>query len=866
MTEALIPQLIASSPAGAAVSPNVVPMASLASEALTTDAHSGLSPLAAAASDDRHAAAQALTVTTRAFVATARHFRARGEWSADDTMRMRRTLKRVGRLRRSRSARVGNGDQPPSVAAIWRGVQCLDEEIDRMKARLGSAHPFSAHSSGANAGTLSLTCDISLCAEGDPTPPNTAAFPVAEGEEGSERLRHAGPSHAAALGVSSKQNQVCVEQSDGDIGAPASRDIVGASPDDAIADNVVSAGGAAADSQSNLFSLGAIDVDSLTPGELAVFAARHRFVTLVDAGKCVMAAVTAANLTGHRDPNTGVARPLSERGARHLLRQYRQRGLAALLDRRLRPDVDGRNPRRARTPEVEDLVRQVWTDGLKDDMPATAGVGAVTRVVVKKCVLGTPVPSESTVRRIITAEPFAVQCFRSGQQELWKKSGRSVVRTDLGATRGNERGQFDHSPLKLWARMDTDQHRDGALAIPVWITAALCAFSRSALAAIIEDTHPTAWTTSLLLRKAIRPKTNPRWLNRGVPFIYQPDRGSTLDADALQISLSKLHATFDPDPPYYPNRKGKIERFFQTLDENCLMILPGHKSRGMVSQEAAQKKVRKLLDLNELRTEVESWIVDDYHQWPHPTIRGSTIAEVWRDTAVIRMPDEETEDDALDVLLLKHDQQRVVQNTGIQFTFPGRHGLGGIFWASELDDWKKREVTLAYNPEDDASILVYDPVTRRRICEAWKDADPVEVIESRRIYEHGVRERLAGYAAQREARAHLGHSDADATHDSASDVDGDTRDRAEAGEISPVNAPGPHDGDDAARPAIHIVDAASGGDVEGGGAVSTSSPQRGRGTRGVGSAPEATVDPGAELESDVIDLMAHYRRVMRGEA
>lgn len=184
---------------------------------------------------------------------------------------------------------------------------------------------------------------------------------------------------------------------------------------------------------------------------------------------------------------------------------------------------------------------------------------------------------------------------------------------------------------------------------------------------------------------------------------------------AVQASVASLGIIFDPDPPYYPNRKGKIERFFLTLDSH-LRILPGHHKAIGSSSGAAQKHLTVLLTREQLQTEIEHWIVKEYHQREHSETKRKP-AELWEETVQIRMP---VSEESLDSFLLKSDKTRKIRNTGIDFHISGKgENRGGRYWCYELAWFYNREVTIAHNPEDLDSILVYCASTKEYIAEAW---------------------------------------------------------------------------------------------------------------------------------------------------
>jgi putative transposase len=252
-----------------------------------------------------------------------------------------------------------------------------------------------------------------------------------------------------------------------------------------------------------------------------------------------------------------------------------------------------------------------------------------------------------------------------------------------------------------------------------------------------------------MLMEAIQPKKNPDWKNKGLPAIIQPDRGNTFLAHTVMASLAFLGIALDPDPPYYPNRKGKIERWFLTLDRGCLRILPGHMSAIGKTRAAAEKHVDVLLTIPQLRAEIERWIIYDYHHHTCTSTRRKPV-ELWEETVRMRMPESE---DAMNLMLLK-SEERTVGNTGISFRFPNTPpDADHLYWAPELTYSIRKRVRLRYNPEDTNSVMVYDAATDQYICEAWLmgQADSlytaVDVSQARNDFRKGLQERIKDYMA-----------------------------------------------------------------------------------------------------------------------
>ncbi|MET0465581.1 MAG: Mu transposase C-terminal domain-containing protein [Chitinophagaceae bacterium] len=426
--------------------------------------------------------------------------------------------------------------------------------------------------------------------------------------------------------------------------------------------------------------------------------------------------------------------------AHKILKRYEQHGVRGLVDQRF----GNKKKRRLLTDELKKRVLAWWFS-----RPA-AGPRAIWKEIAKECKeRGIVAPGYDTVKKYINSLPEAYKLFRQGKFGVheWERSLCPVVRFNL-TTYSNQRWQIDNSRLDIWVRV-----RAGNRWIPAQahLCACMCAHSRSIPGFILSARDPDAWTTALLIMKAVAPKENPEWRNKGLPSILQPDRGATFLAHAVASSLAYLGVALDPDPPYYPNRKGKIERWFLTLDRGCLRILPGHMDAIGRTREAAENHVHLLLTIPQLRKEIERWIVADYHQQTHSETERKP-SELWEETVRLRLPESE---DALHLLLLKSDKERTVKNTGIEFKFhDAEKERGHVYWAPELTFHIGERVNLRYNPEDHESILVYSVATNEYVCEAWLmgQEDSRYTIEdvkrARSEFRRGLKERLKEYISE----------------------------------------------------------------------------------------------------------------------
>lgn len=470
-------------------------------------------------------------------------------------------------------------------------------------------------------------------------------------------------------------------------------------------------------------------IETLSENQIINLAQNHTFVSAVENGTSIR---NALKLTSRQFP--GFKRTM--RWAQKLYANYKKKGVPALLDGRL----NNKNQNEKLIFAVEKIILSWWY------ARRAAGSKEIWRKVVVECKeQNIPAPSYESVQKFLKNQSESNKLVRAGKMNVWDKQGRPVVRFSL-TSYSNQRWQIDHTRLDIWIRVWVKDHYEVR---EVWLTVVLDAHSRSIPGFVLSYKTPDAWTTAILLRRAILPKENEKWLNRGVLYILQPDRGKDFMSHAVQSSIARLGAIFDPDPPYYPNRKGKIERFFLTLDSH-LRILQGHHKAVGSSETSAKKKLAVLLTRDQLQIEIEHWIVEEYHQRENSETKRKP-AELWEETVQLRMPEDIS---ILDSLLLKSDKIRKTGNTGVRFHILGKgDDRGGRYWSPELTPYWSEEVVVRYNPEDLQSILLYAAATGEYICEAWlmeKDSrySIVDVKQARDQARRGLLERQKYYAEE----------------------------------------------------------------------------------------------------------------------
>ncbi|MCA1565866.1 MAG: Mu transposase C-terminal domain-containing protein [Acidobacteria bacterium] len=468
--------------------------------------------------------------------------------------------------------------------------------------------------------------------------------------------------------------------------------------------------------------------DALKGKQLEEVAVKYRLVCLVANGRSPRQALE------HLRSEHPVLEKRTERWAQKLIQNYKKHGVVALLDHR-----------RNRTNEARVLTSVVKKIALCWFFARPAACySLIAKTVAIECSKrDIPSPSYSAIKKYLGSLPEYFHLIRKGGIKAWDKKGKPVVRINI-TSYANQRWQIDHSRLDIWVRV-----WDGEKWVPsqVWLSLVLDAHTRAIPGFVLSTKYPDAWTVALLMRHAILPKENLEWKVRGIPEVVQPDNGRDFRSHAVEVSFAYLKIRLEFDPPYYPNMKGKIERFFLTLDRGCLRVLPGHMDATGRSETSAMYHILTLLTRQQLNREIEKYIVDEYHQRTHSET-GRKPAEYWEQAVRLRMPESV---DALNRMLLKFEETRKVNNVGVSFMYKER---GGDYWAPALVELLGSDVQIRFNPEDLQSILLYDKFTEEYICEAWLMGQPnskythEDVKAVRNQFRAGLVDRFDGYAKE----------------------------------------------------------------------------------------------------------------------
>jgi len=95
-------------------------------------------------------------------------------------------------------------------------------------------------------------------------------------------------------------------------------------------------------------------------------------------------------------------------------------------------------------------------------------------------------------------------------------------------------------------------------------------------------------------------------LTYGVPSKLYLDNGRNFCADDIRIACAKMSTALIHTTPYYPQGKGKIERWFRTVRSSFLPWL---------------KSIHSLRELNSC---FNAWLQDQYNRMPHSSLENAT--------------------------------------------------------------------------------------------------------------------------------------------------------------------------------------------------------------------------------------------------
>lgn len=230
-------------------------------------------------------------------------------------------------------------------------------------------------------------------------------------------------------------------------------------------------------------------------------------------------------------------------------------------------------------------------------------------------------PSFKTFQRAVHAVgAYDVYRARYGKRLAdirFRAAGRGIP-----AERPLARVAMDHCRLDLFVV-------DEKLRLPLgrpWLTLIIDDCTRYILGYTIGFEEPSSVSMTRALQNAIAPKEPSRdakatWDAWGVMDVLVVDNGCEFHSQALEMAMGQYGITIEFCPRKQPWYKGKVERFFGTVNTGLLSELEGKTFSNVWLRGDYDPTKHAVVTLATLKRIVYKWILDVYHQSVHNTLK-----------------------------------------------------------------------------------------------------------------------------------------------------------------------------------------------------------------------------------------------------
>lgn len=359
----------------------------------------------------------------------------------------------------------------------------------------------------------------------------------------------------------------------------------------------------------------------------------------------------------------------------HWVHKYKKYGLSGLA----RKERSDRGIRRHISRELRTLI-----EGMLLTKPSPS-IAAVRRNLAEVCERENwALPSYSVIYDIAQNLDPALITLAIDGVKAYKNAYDLVYRRE--ASRPNQYWQADHTELDCLVADSNGKARKP------WLTVILDEFSRAVSGYVITFDAPSAFGTALALRQAIWRKDDSRWHVCGIPESFYTDHGSDFTSHHMEQVAADIKMELIFSGVGEPRGRGKIERFFGTVNQMFLCHQPGYAPPGHRNPEPGAS-------IDELERAFKAWLLSEYLPREHSET-GLPPQQKWEHEGFLpRLPETR---DQLDRLLLTVAKSRKVHRDGIHFQ-------GFRYLSPTLASFVGEQITIRYDPCDLAEIVVYLP-------------------------------------------------------------------------------------------------------------------------------------------------------------
>jgi putative transposase len=381
-------------------------------------------------------------------------------------------------------------------------------------------------------------------------------------------------------------------------------------------------------------------------------------------------------LQPHLEQNTPLRVVAAEAGlafrtAQRWVAQYRASGLSALV-RKSRGD---RGARRIVSETIKTAIEGLALES--HPIPVTS----VHRQIKEFAeAIGDTAPGYWTVYDVVRELPPSLRALAHRGAKSYGESFDLIHRRE--ATKPNSIWQADHAQLDIKLLQE-----DGSVARP-WLTIVIDDYSRAIAGYYLGFDPPSSMRTSLALRQGIWRKGHPHWQICGVPDVLYTDNGSDFTSRHLQQVAADLKIRLVFSIPGKPQGRGRIERFFRTVNEMFLCDLDGY---------IRHKRRPPTLSLDQFEERFRRFLLEVYHRRSNAEGRLPP-SERWEEGGFLpRMPESLEQ---LDLLLMHEVRARKIRRDGVHFQ-------GLRYLSLTLAAYIGEDATIRYDPRDMGEIRVF---------------------------------------------------------------------------------------------------------------------------------------------------------------
>ncbi len=387
------------------------------------------------------------------------------------------------------------------------------------------------------------------------------------------------------------------------------------------------------------------------------------------------------------------------RTAQRWTARYQQFGLCALVRKRRADSGDHRNISPKLREAIEGLALQ------KPPLPVAALSRQIRQFAAE---LGEPAPSYRVIYDIVRRLPGDLLMLAHRGAKAYCDTFDLVHRRE--ASGPNAIWQADHTPLDILL-----VRADGSSAKP-WLTIVIDDYSRAVAGYFLAFEPPSTLHTALALRQAIWRKDDPRWTVCGIPEVLYTDHGSDFTSRHLEQVGADLKMRLIFSMQGKPRGRGRIERFFATINEMLLCELEGYAPAG-----GGGIRGKPRLTLTELDQRLRVFLLDVWHRRECAETKTPPTQRWEAQGFLPRMPESLEQ---LDLLLIQVAKSRRVHRDGIHF-----HGLR--YLSPTLAAYVGETVTVRFDPRDLGEIRVFHD--ERFLCRAVSAELAGEIVPLRQI-------------------------------------------------------------------------------------------------------------------------------------